>query len=506
LLGDLDLGIGVSTSRRNYENRALDGQSELLTPDWNAKLRSTVAGGKVDLSYTGNAQKGTREETRTITELDSEGNVIASRDTTDSTSDSNSKNRLNLTIDRKFEKATMTITGGAGTDRFQFISQLDSLAGQQETRTQSDQTARVRLDVTPREGLKFVMDGSVSENESDYLLDRGRFTQTSKRDANADITYNDPWQGASFRVKMNRNFEDRNYRTPQAGTVEGQNFTGDYKQRFTERVDLTSTYAITLDSFKFDDVERNTGDRDLLNQRATFTLRYLPATILTTALKMEVRQSESVNIRPEKSNTNKTDYAYLVNPSYTLKIGKASLTGDFNADARYAVFDFNEDQNFLTRVFSTRQKWQQAVSQRLSTELQWEYRVSDEGSYRRETIRSPRLFARARETRKYFVDAQALYTPAPGIRINARLRQDGDDQFNVAGDLRTRTVSAVTTEFSYGFTVKRKIFQHVSMDFDVSRAQKRGERVRDADREFFRIRAILEYRPFEKLEKKENDR
>jgi hypothetical protein len=196
LLGDLDLGIGVSTSRRNYENRALDGQSELLTPDWNAKLRSTVAGGKVDLSYTGNAQKGTREETRTITELDSEGNVIASRDTTDSTSDSNSKNRLNLTIDRKFEKATMTITGGAGKDRFQFISQLDSLAGQQETRTQSDQTARVRLDVTPREGLKFVMDGSVSENESDYLLDRGRFTQTSKRDANADITYNDPLQGA----------------------------------------------------------------------------------------------------------------------------------------------------------------------------------------------------------------------------------------------------------------------------------------------------------------------
>jgi hypothetical protein len=99
-----------------------------------------------------------------------------------------------------------------------------------------------------------------------------------------------------------------------------------------------------------------------------------------------------------------------------------------------------------------------------------------------------------------------LYTPAPGIRINARLRQDGDDQFNVAGDLRTRTVSAVTTEFSYGFTVKRKIFQHVSMDFDVSRAQKRGDRVRDADREFFRIRAILEYRPFEKPEKKENDR
>ena len=505
-IGSLELIAGLSANQRDYENRALpEGRSRLVTPDWSAKHRASIAGGNADLTYTGNAQTGTREETRTITELDDQGNVIASHDSTSSTTETNARNRVTASYDRKFDTGSVTLSGGAGAERFQFLSQLESFGGQQETRTQTDQSARLRFDYTPRKELRFAFDVNASENESDYELDLGRFTNTSRRAANADITYDDAWQGASFRVKMDREFEDRNYRTPQAGTVEGQSLSGDYKQRFTEGVDLTSTYAITLDSFKFDDVERNTGDRDLLNQRATFTVRYVPVKALTTALKMEVRTSESVNIRPEKSNTNKTDYAYLVNPSYTFRIGKANLTGDLNADARYAVFDFNEDQNFLTRVFSARQRWQQQVSQRLSTEVQAEYRVSDEGSFRREVPAAPRLFARARETRKYFVDAQVLYSPAPGVKANAKLRQDGDDQYNVSGDERTLTVNSVTTELSYGVTVRRELFEHVSIDFDVSRAQKRGDRVRDVDREFFRIRAVLEYRPFEPKETTSED-
>ena len=58
--------------------------------------------------------------------------------------------------------------------------------------------------------------------------------------------------------------------------------------------------------------------------------------------------------RPRRQN--KTDYTYLITPTYTLNLGRANLSGQFGADARYAVYDINEDQNFLTRRFSTRQR------------------------------------------------------------------------------------------------------------------------------------------------------
>jgi hypothetical protein len=282
----------------------------------------------------------------------------------------------------------------------------------------------------------------------------------------------------------------------QAGIVEEQKASLDFKQQITSNVDFNATYFASLRSFQFDDNVNNTGDRDLLSQTGTFTVHYSPRQALRTNVRMEVRKAESINIHPEKSSDNKTDHTYLIRPGYNLKIGKANIDGDFQAEARYAVYDFREDDNFLNRRFSTRQKWQQSVTKTISTEFVFTYEINDEGSYRRSEYDNRRRFTRARELHRFRVSAEVRYTPFKGVNAHFLYRQDGDDTYVVSDGVETPTGDSRTQELTSGVSFKRAIMKHVSLNLDFRQTQKSGDRVRDTEHRFYNIRASLEYSPF----------
>jgi len=505
ILGSVELSSGLRASAVNYQTTRTEGESGSFEPTWGMKITRPYAGGNTSLDYTGSLSRGNRKETRPEQVMQPDSTFVL-EDVTVKTEDSNQNDKLSLTSTYKVAEGwDLRLNSGASRAVVQYIAQSDSIAGLQETRTGTDGNARLQLDASPIPGLEVRSGASITARKTEYDLESAKFANTTRKTADTEFRY-DIWSGANITTKLTRDHEDKKFRTAQTGTVDKQSASLDYKQKVTEHVDVTTNLFLGLDSFAFEDTEANTGDRDLLTQRGTATVRYTPVAMFSTSIKMDLRETQSINIHPTRSGDNKTDFIYLLSPGYTLKLGDANITGDFTADARYAVFDFDEDRNSLTRRFGTKQRWQHAFTSRLSTELLTTFEFTDEGSYSTDEALGTRVFSKSREVRRYSVQANVQYSPRPWFRTRALYRQDGDDNYRLTeGGDKTLTQKARTNEFRTGFSIKRKILQTINMDIDVSRTEKVGDRVTSTDRRYFEIRALFEYQPFKKAKKKDKE-
>ena len=491
LLGNVQVRAGGSFTRRDYVTPATEGKRTSLAPQWGIKFDRPIPVGNVSLDYQGSLGRGSTDETRPTVVIQEDSTVVQDTLRTGS-EDSDRNDRLNFaSTTRLRENWTLKTTADLSREQTQYLSQVDSLVGQQETRQGDNASARVRLESKPWDTLELRGGVNTSQRETTYDLESIKNNRTTTKSADAEVRY-DPWAEGRFTVKLDRQNEDRDFETDRAGQVDKQSASVDYKQKILS-IDFNAGYFISLDSYTFD-VE-NPGERDLFQQRATFTVRHTPVEDLDASVKFETREQRSININRVNSGQNKTDYTYLITPRFNYTLGPASFQGEFSADARYSVFDFDEDENFLTRTFGTRQRWQHAFTERLSTDVLFTYDLSDEGSYSRERD-GVRRFVRNRELRRFRVETKLLYQPVQGIRGRFLYRRDGDDQYSVSGDEKSLTSDSRTQEISGGIAIKRRLMKSIELDLDFSHTQKTGDRVTEVDRKYFVIRATLEYRPF----------
>lgn len=502
-IGEVTAEVGMSGSSNEYRTETTDGSSDLVSPTWSVKVTRPAAGANLSMDYSGATDRGTRRETQTVPILDANGFPVLdpsgqaqTERRTSETKDQNARNKLDVGLDGKLSAVSnYRVNTSLSQDRTQFIAQSDSVAGLQETRTNTVRSVGAHVDSKPWQGVEIRLDGDAGRNEFDYDLEAIKFQDTRTWGGKSEVVW-DSWEGSRLTMRLGRDREDRNFLTSQAGVVDRESAGLNWKQTITPKVEFTANYDVSLDSYLFDDKEENTGDRDLRNQRGIFTVRYNVTNAFTSSVRMDIRKNETINIQAEKSRDNKTDYAYVVTPGYTLRLGAASITGEFNADARYAVYEADDELNSLTRRFSTRQRWQQAVSERVSTEALGTYEIVDDGGYKRSTPEGPRLYGKARETRRFRLESTILYNPTGWLRTKVTYRQDGDDTYSFAATRRNKTGVFRTEEFTFGITVKRKFLRGIDLDFDFNHSQKDGDRVSDVDRRFYTIRAALEYRPF----------
>lgn len=495
--------IGLSATQTHYETEQTDGESRLFAPSWALRLKRPFGATQASLDYEGRTERGNRAEERDFPVLDDQGNPVLDelgRPVTErrrtETEDRNFMNKLDFGANGDLAGSWKYRLNGSGVrDQMQYIAQADSVAGRQETRTNDTGSVNAHVEGDVWDGLEMKLDGRVAMITYDYEVETAKFSETRSRSADSEILWT-PRDGSRVTVKLGRERERRDLLTAQAGIVDKESAGLNWKQDITAKVDITANYDITLDSFVYDDKEANTGDRDLRNQRGVFTIRYGVTKGLDTSVRMDLRKNQTINVNPQKSRENKTDYTYLVNPTYTLRFGGNSINGEFNADARYAVYDFDEDRNFLNRRFSTRQRWQRAWTERVSSEILATYEMLDEGAYRPSEVDGVRRFAKSRETRRSRLETTLLYNPRSWLRARVTFRRDAEDQFAVESAGKERTGEYLTDELTFGCNAKKKFLKAIQLDLDASWSQKQGDRVTDVDRNFYVIRASLVYQPF----------
>ena len=500
-LGEVNAEVGVAGSTNNYETEVTDGRSNELTPNWAAGWKRPVGSGNLSFNYQGRADRGKRKETRAENVVDENGVVIGpdglpvKQLIVSEANDRNRNDNLQFAADgHVLEIWTVRMTASVLRDKTQFIAQEDSVAGRQETRRNSTDNANLHVEGKPWDGLEVKLDGRTGRNGFEYDLQKGKFNRTDTRGVDADVRW-DLTPDSKFQFQLGRDREDRNSLNSQAGIVDRETASANWRQKVTGNVDFTANYDVSLDSFLYDDKVLNNTDRDLRNQRGVFTVAYTVTPAVTTSIHMDVRKNDIVNVNAQKSNDNKTDYAYIVTPDYSLRFGGNSITGEFSGDARYAVYAFDEDKNFLTRRFSTRQRWQRALTSHVSSDVLGTYEISDEGSYRPSVIDGIRRFAKSREVRRFRIETQMLYNPKAWMQFRTLFRRDGDDQFSVVETTKKQTGRSRTDELTFGISGKKRVMKAIQLDVDAAYTRKAGDRVTSVDRKFYTIRFALEYRP-----------
>ncbi|MFN8178506.1 MAG: hypothetical protein U0167_11265 [bacterium] len=494
--GDFVADAGLSGNRNTYTTQITDGQSDQFSPNWHANAsRSFGAGGKIAADYTGHTDIGTRREKRSIPGVDELGNpIVTLQDTT--ASERNLGNKLDLNADGKLTQIwSYRLASSIGRERLQYIAQAESVAGRQETRRNSNDSYSAHLEGKPMGGLELLLDADRSRVEYAYAVVTDSFNETTTNEGKAEVRY-EPWKASKLIVRLNRSRENRNYRSAQRGFVDREAADLNWNETLTSKITLTGDYNIGLDSYVFADKVANTGDRDLRSQRGVVNVQYTPLAALATAARFDLRHDETINVDPQLSRDNKSDYTYVFTPSYTLTVGPTSLTGEFSATAQYSVYDFDEEKNFLTRTFATRQRLQRSLTEHVSAELVGTYTIQDEGSYQRGVAGGNRLFARRRETRREMVETQVLYSPQKWLRTSAKYHLDGEDDFSINEGARTGTGTFRTHELDFGVTVNKQFMRSIRVDLDATHGQKLGDRVTDVDRRFYSITASIEYQPF----------
>jgi hypothetical protein len=475
---------GLGWNERTYFTATTDGRNTAVTPSWGAKISRAHDGGNVALDYSGNFGISTRKETLPDSTVESD--------------ERNDSNKLGVALTHQLSEGNdFKIDADFSRSSLQYFSQAESLRGIQETRVTETQGVRLNVNASPATILSIRANGEVSRNQSLYERQDELSTISTVVKGHGEIEWS-PWSGGKLTAKLDGSREDRDRTPVQSGLVENQTGSIDYKQDITDKIEFTATYFITLDSFKFDLPDSNRGDRDLLNRRSTFIVRYNPTVGFTTSVRMEIRGNESVNIHRSRSGDNKTDYSYIITPDYTWKVGPATLTGEVSADVRYAVFDIREENNDVVRRFSTRQKWQHSFSTRVSTSLLLTYEFNDQGGYRRSVADGLRRFSKSREVRRTVIDTQVLYKPIPGFETTVTYRRNADDTYSVDGDERTLSDERRTYELSWGVNGVRNLTKHVNLSLRFAQTHKRGDQVQELEKKFYSILATVEYQPLKK--------
>ncbi|MGH2571672.1 MAG: hypothetical protein ACRDGR_10620, partial [bacterium] len=495
--GKLETGFGASVNEQNYATAITDGRSENLTPDWNVKYNRPWGAGDVTVDYRGKRGRARRTETsRTLTgEVGGDGLPIETITTTDA-DERNLANNASLAANWDVnEYSKVRFIGSFSRDSFQYLSQADTLRGRQETRRQLARSTRLAYDTKPSERIDFKTSFEIRQNETNYDLETARFTRTTAKIGDVTLIYQ-PWHPGKFTVKLFSQEEDREYVSDQSGLVYAQKASADYEHLITANVTATAGYFVTLDSFFFDDPASNTGDRDLKREKGLFTVNYVPPVDgMTTKLTVDIRKDQTVNIHATRAGTNRDDYTYIITPEYTWKTGRASITGDFNADVRYKLFPFLSEDDELTRRFSMGQRWQHQFTGKTSTDLLWNYEFTDQGGYPLGAD-GHRRFARSGELRRLKLELKLLYSPLPNLKTNVRYRRDSDDVYSIRDGERDLTSEPTTKEFSFGVDFRKRITPHVSFDVVFEQSHKEGALATSIERRFYNIRASLKYRPF----------
>ena len=222
LVGQLDTSVGLSFNQNVYRTQRTDGESRQVSPSWTVKTTSDLGVNRLTLDYSGDLARGDRKETISVTTPSDTGLVTSEE--FDEAHDKNLKNKVSAGLESRLdENTTFRLSGLVDLDRQQFLSKVDSLAGQQETRTQASRNLQGQLTAKPLENLEFDAKGRLGLSRREFELNDIQYSQTMSRSADIRIDY-DPLEKSGFTLKLERKQQEevlklRTITSPVTGVV-----------------------------------------------------------------------------------------------------------------------------------------------------------------------------------------------------------------------------------------------------------------------------------------------
>ncbi len=352
----------------------------------------------------------------------------------------------------------------------------------QETNDNVSRDVTLATGMTPRPRLK--LGGSISyrNNDINREFDTERSQQSIDRALRGTLAYafRDSTR-VDFRGETSRArslYDDVN-RIFLNGTTFNSSMGGAVRRPLGRRAAFDAAGSYALQSFQFDDTVLNTDDRDILRGDLAAKVDYSPTKKIVTFLRFSFQHNQTVFIDASKSGTNQTQQVYSILPSFEYRFNpRVSFREEASAIANATYFDFNEDNNRLSRTTELRSTIDAMVMPRLTVNLRHSLRFLQDGSYRRADD-GVRRFGKARDDRSRDITFRADYRVIQGVSVNFRQNKRVSDitTFQQQGtQLRETTVSNDFTEIEMGCQVNRTLRMGATVGANVRRYQSWNDR------------------------------
>jgi hypothetical protein len=360
-LGVLDTKItaGAGTEDREYTDVVSTGRTERIGADFSFELVDNL---KTNFSYDGNLR------------------ISDSRQGDIETRDRNIDENVRASVNYSFwddQKITFNASGR------QTQAQYPS-GGAQETRTMDDRSVGINADLKLMDGFNLGIKFNANDATTFYDLEPDRDNRKTGHGLQITIPKRDIALGFKGNLAIHDDQKRNEFKTPQTGTTTKHAVLGGVERDLGPNSSMNLKGRMELIRYEFDDKERNTRDRDLLNQALQLDLSYNPK-IMTAKLSAEYKRAEQINIMPESAADNNTRHTYSVRPNFSFKLWRSvKVSQNYILSADYTLYHNDEERNLLVRTASLGTRIRYPLIPGLRLDVDHDYQLQDQGGYRKD--------------------------------------------------------------------------------------------------------------------------
>ncbi len=352
----------------------------------------------------------------------------------------------------------------------------------QETNDNLNRDVTLSTGMAPLRRLRLT--GSVSYRNSDVnrVVDTQRSQQSIDRALRGTAAYQFT---DSTRVDLRgewsraRSLYDSAQREFLNGDTVNRVMGGTVRRPLGSRAGFDVAGSYTVQSYIFDDPVENTDDRDIVHGDVAARLDYNPIKKIATNLRFTVQHNRTIFIDGSKSASNQTQQVYSILPAFEYKITpRLTFREEGSAIANVTYFDYNEDNNRLSRTTELRSTIDARLMPRLGINLRHGLRILQDGSYTRGED-GIRRFGKSREDQSRDLTFRADYTAIQGIQLNFRTNTRLSDitTLQVRGDRIVETLTSTEfTEIEVGLQVNRTLEMGPTVGANLRRYQSWNDR------------------------------
>jgi hypothetical protein len=257
----------------------------------------------------------------------------------------------------------------------------DDLRRELETRT--GQQLIIKAITKPLPFLDFSLRNEHSESLNDYVISTLRFRRTVTDHLQGILKYTLS-ENASANVTLEHR-EVLNDLGPQnLGSYldERKSIKFTFASPLLRSMNMTLQAGTSLLQTFFVDFDVNPRDRDQLDRYVNLNLSSNPFPKITANIYLSAQNTDLVNIHNSLSADNRQETTYTFRPDFTYRINdRLNLKQQYGLNIEFTDFTFSEDDNFLDRNFTFTNTLNAQITQNLSSQLYYQLRLHDRGSF-----------------------------------------------------------------------------------------------------------------------------
>ena len=340
--------------------------------------------------------------------------------------------------------------------------------------------------------------GDAGMNRDSYAIRANAFNETERYAWRVDSQV-DLWKDVALVAKFDWTFSDVNMddegRANASTRVDkSRKLYVETSKSFTQTLKTKLYGEIQYDKSEYTHVgPQGQNDRDELRQRIGLDLSGAINKDLLAQAQLYWRTYDQAFIDPRLSRKSRDETEYVIRPSFAWTITpRVTMRQSFGLTSKVIEEVFNHERDTLNRNHYMRTEMEARLTSRLQMNLNWEYRIQDNGRFLSDPNTSERFYSPTLRTKTDGIRVGMRYAIISRDRLTFTSRQDSQRIYSFGFPNGNRTLRSISDSGNLALGFESR-FQLKDLKLDCSVVRNRSFNVSLNREVFYDVDATLSY-------------